>query len=150
MDHDNLISTLNNLIETSRDGEEGFRSCSEDATSQHLKTVFADRALICAQAARELQELVRLHGGEPASGSSVSGSLHRRWIDIKAAIFGKDDEAILIECERGEDVAVRNYRAALEKGLPPDVHEVVNRQYHGVLQNHDMVKNLRDQHRVHT
>jgi len=29
MDQRDLIETINNLIETSRDGEEGFRTCAE-------------------------------------------------------------------------------------------------------------------------
>jgi uncharacterized protein (TIGR02284 family) len=74
--------------------------------------------------------------------------LHRRWVDLKSAITGKDDEAILNECERGEDVAVKSYRNALEKDLPPDIRSVVERQYNGVLRNHDQVKSLRDQIRA--
>ena len=29
MERDDVIATLNDLIETSRDGEEGFRQCAE-------------------------------------------------------------------------------------------------------------------------
>src|SRR2546430_1415976 len=98
MKKDDVISTLNNLIETSKDGELGFRTCSEDAKEPELKTFLANRAVGCANAARELQDLVRALGGEPSSGSSIGGALHRRWVDIKAAILGRDDEAILNEC----------------------------------------------------
>jgi uncharacterized protein (TIGR02284 family) len=150
MTNDELISTLNDLIETCKDGEEGFKSCSEDARDAYLKTVLATRSRNCIEAARELQSLVRTLGGKPASTSSVSGALHRRWIDIKSAILGKDDEAILNECERGEDVAVRSYRNALEKDLSPEIRRIVERQYQGVLQNHDMVKSLRDRLHAHS
>jgi uncharacterized protein (TIGR02284 family) len=146
MKNDDVISTLNDLIETSKDGEEGFRTCCEDATDTKLKSVFADRAQKCAQAAQELQALVRAKGGDPETTSSVSAALHRRWLDIKSAILGKNDEAILNECERGEDVAVRSYRNALDKDLPSDIRTVVERQYQGVLKNHDMVKSLREQY----
>lgn len=149
MTHDELISTVNNLIETCKDGAEGFRTCSEDASDPHLKEELATRAESCALAARELQDLVVSLGGKPAVAPSLSGTLHRRWVDIKAAILGKDDEAILNECERGEDVAVRSYRRALEKTLPPEVSTIIERQYHGVLQNHDAVKKMRDQLHAH-
>jgi uncharacterized protein (TIGR02284 family) len=148
MDNDDVISCLNDLIETSRDGEEGFRSCAEDISDPQLKSLFADRSQGCATAVRELQELVRAFGGDPETSSSVSGTMHRRWVDIKAAITGKDDEAILNECERGEDVAVRSYKNALEKDLPPNIRSVVERQFNGVLRNHDQVKVLRDQIRT--
>lgn len=145
MDKDNVISILNDLIETCKDGEQGFRHCAEDINDPQMKTFFTSRAQTCTEAAAELTEIVISLGGNPAMHSSVSGTLHRRWVDIKSVITGKDDEAILNECERGEDVAVRSYRNALEKELPPDIRAIVERQYHGAQRNHDQVKALRDQ-----
>jgi uncharacterized protein (TIGR02284 family) len=147
MDNADIVSTLNNLIETSKDGEEGFRTCAEDISDPQLKSQFMSRAQECAKAASELQEQVRALGGAPENSSSLSGTLHRRWVDIKAAITGKDDVAILNECERGEDVAVKSYRNALEKDLPAAIRTIVERQYNGVLRNHDQVKALRNQAR---
>lgn len=148
MDNDDVISTLNDLIETSKDGEEGFRTCAADISDAQMRTLFASRSQACALAASELQELVRSFGGDPETRSSVSAALHRRWVDIKSAITGKDDEAILNECERGEDVAVKSYRNALEKDLPVTVRSVVERQYNGVLRNHEQVRNMRDKIRT--
>jgi uncharacterized protein (TIGR02284 family) len=147
MDNDEVISTLNDLIETSKDGEEGFRTCAEDIKDPQLKTLFSNRAMGCASAAAELQQLVRTYGGDPERSSSLGGAIHRRWVDIKSAITGRDDKAVLAECERGEDIAVSSYRSALDKRLPADVRSVVERQFQGVLKNHDEVKRLRDQHR---
>jgi len=145
---DNLVTTLNDLIETCKDGEKGFQTCAEDMSSPQLKQPFQARAADCASAARELQELVVMHGGSPEKDGSVSGTLHRRWVDIKSSIAGKDDVSILNECERGEDVAMKHYRKALETDLPADVRMIVERQFHGVKQNHDMVKSLRDRARA--
>jgi uncharacterized protein (TIGR02284 family) len=148
MNNDEVISTLNDLIETSKDGEEGFRTCAQDISDPQLKTLFMNRAQSCASAATDLQQLVRTYGGDPETSSGLGGALHRRWVDIKSAIMGHDDVAVLKECERGEDVAVASYRKALEKNLPVDVRAVVERQYQGVLQNHDQVKRLREQYRA--
>ena len=109
LDTKEVISTLNDLIETCKDGEKGFRVCAEDITRPELKTLFNQRAGECAQAAQELQAIVIRLGGNPEDSTSMAGDLHRRWVDLKAAITGKDDEAILNECERGEDVAKRSY-----------------------------------------
>lgn len=147
MDNDEVVSTLNDLIETCKDGEEGFRTCANDIKSAQLKPFFLDRAQSCATAAVQLQEMVRTYGGDPETSSGLGGTLHRRWVDIKSLITGKDDKSILNECERGEDVAVKSYRTALEKNLPPEVRAVVERQYQGVLKNHDQVKALREQAR---
>lgn len=148
MDNNDVISTLNDLIETCKDGEQGFRTCAEDISNASLKSFFTDRAQQCAQAAGELQQEVRALGGDPEKSSSISGTLHRRWVDIKGVITGKDDESILNECERGEDVAKRSYAAALEKPLPEGIRTMVERQYQGVLRNHDQVKQLRNQARA--
>ena len=144
MDNKDVISVLNDLIETCKDGEKGFRECAEGIRNTQLKSTFSQRALGCAEAARELQEMVRSLGGEPETSSSIAGNLHRRWVDLKSMITGKSDEAILNECERGEDVALKAYREALEKDLPANVRLLVEKQCQGVQRNHDEVKALRN------
>lgn len=148
MDKDDVVSTLNDLIETCKDGEEGFRTCAEDLSSAEMKSYCMDRSRRCATSAAELQDLVEQYGGKPAKSASISGSMHRRWVDIKSMVTGKDDEAILNECERGEDVAKRSYEEALAKDLPADVRSVVERQFGGVMTNHDQVKGMRNQVRA--
>ena len=141
-------SMLNDLIETSKDGENGFRSAAEDAKSAELKATFLRRAEDCAKGASELQQLVSRMGGKPEQGGSVAGAMHRGWMDLKAKVANRDDLAILEECERGEDVAKAKYRKALDASLPDDVRAVVQRQYDGVVSNHDAVRDLRDRYRL--
>jgi uncharacterized protein (TIGR02284 family) len=142
MDKDDVIDTLNDLIETSKDGERGFLECAEDVKRPDLKAIFEEGARHCAEAARELQQIVQRLGGKPERSGSLAGSAHRRWVDIKSAITGKDDAAVLAECERGEDVAKASYEKALDKDLPGEIRIIVERQYEGVLQNHDRVRSL--------
>src|SRR6266480_7816515 len=125
MDKEDVISTLNDLIETSRDGEEGFRTCAEGVKNARLKEVFEHAASRCAQAVSELQAKVRSLGGDPENRGSVSGSLHRGWVNIKSTITGMDEAAVLAECERGEDVAKGVYENALKKDLPADLRSMV-------------------------
>ena len=148
MDNKDVVSALNDLIETCKDGEEGFRTCAEDIKDTQMKSFFTSRAQTCAESAAELQQEVRTLGGTPETSSSIAGALHRRWVDIKGVVTGKDDEAILNECERGEDVAKRSYATALEKALPANIKAIVERQYQGVLKNHDEVKALRNKARA--
>jgi len=142
MDKDDVIDTLNDLIETCNDGDLGFRECAEDVKRADLKAVFLDGARSCADAARELQAEVMRLGGKPERKGSLAGSAHRRWVDIKSALMGKDDKAVLSECERGEDVAKASYQKALAKELPAEIRVIVERQYQGVLQNHDRIRAL--------
>lgn len=145
----NVSSILNNLIETSKDGEKGFRTSADSAKSPELKQIFLRRAEDCARGAQELEAIVSRLGETPERGGSVAGAVHRGWVNLKAAVTGQDDLAILEECERGEDVAKAAYRKALdEQELPPDIRAVVQKQYDGVLRNHEQVRNLRDQLRA--
>ena len=145
------ISVLNDLIETSKDGQEGFKTCAEDIKHPELKTFFAKRSADCATAASELQAKVRELGGDPETSTSVAGDLHRRWVDLKSLVTGKSDEAILNEAERGEDHALKAYKEAIESinkhGLV-NIRDLVERQYHGVQRNHDQVKALRNEARA--
>jgi uncharacterized protein (TIGR02284 family) len=142
----NIVSVLNDLVETSKDGEKGFKKAAEDTRDAKLKLLFQNRAEDCARGASELQGVVQRLGGTPETGGTVGGALHRGWVDVKSAVTGRDDHGILAECERGEDVAKKNYRDALDKDLPADVRAVVERQYQGVIENHDRIRDLRDQY----
>ena len=144
MDKDDVISTLNDLLQTTNDGGDGFRICAQNVRSTALKAVFETAALRCDEGAMELKTKIRGLGGQPTEGGSTSGSLRRAWTNLKASIVGMDDHAVLAECERGEDAAKGAYEAALRKDLPADVRTIVERQYRGVRENHDRVRNLRN------
>lgn len=145
------ISVLNDLIETSKDGQEGFKTCAEDIKHPELKALFVKRSADCATAAAELQAKVRELGGDPETTTSVAADLHRRWVDLKSLVTGKDEESVLNEAERGEDHALKAYKEALEKISKHNlvnIRDLVERQYHGVQRNHDQVKALRNQARA--
>lgn len=142
--NDDVISTLNTLIETCKDGQEGFQQAAEGVERSDLKSIFYQFSQQRSQFAGELQGLVRELGGDPETSSSIAGSIHRGWINIKSAVTGRDDEAILNECERGEDVAKNAYKEALQANLPANVAEVVQTQAAAVQSAHDQIKALRD------
>jgi len=144
MTNEETITTLNNLIETCKDGQEGFKQSSEGVEDSALKSTFYEFSQHRATMAGELQQLVSDLGGNPEDSSSFAGSLHRGWINIKAAVTGQDETAILNEAERGEDVALSHYKDALEKELPKNVLETIQRQYTDVKAAHDKVKSLRN------
>jgi uncharacterized protein (TIGR02284 family) len=144
MSNDDVISTLNGLIETCKDGQEGFRQAAEGVERSDLKSLFFEFSQQRAHFAGELQSLVQSLGGDPETSGSTAGALHRGWINLKSAVTGKDEKAILNECERGEDSAKKTYKDALEEPLPTTITEIVQNQYSSILQAHDRVKLLRD------
>jgi uncharacterized protein (TIGR02284 family) len=148
MQNDKAISVLNGLIETCKDGEQGFKTAAEGVKDASLKSKFLEYSRQRSQMTSELQAEVRRLGGDPETSGSMSGSLHRGWVDIKSAITGKDDHAILAEAERGEDVATKVFEQALTDALPPSAQTIVQQQAAKVRQVHDAVRDLRD--RLHT
>jgi len=144
MERDDVIATLNDLIETSRDGEEGFRQCAGTVKNPNLKPFFERKAERCREAVGQLTQIVREMGGDPEKSSSMSGTMHRYWVSLRSSISTMSDHAILDECERGEDVAKQSYEKALAQDLPGDVRRVIERQYAEVKANHDKVREMRN------
>lgn len=145
MSNDDIVDTLNDLIETCKDGELGFNACAKHVSSTNLQELFARRATECRIAADELQTLVSEYGGKPDTGGSATGAMHRGWVAVRGSLAGYTDQAMLEECERGEDAALARYRAALKSDtLPEAVRALVARQQMGVQANHDQIKRLRD------
>ncbi len=150
MDNKTTIKRLNQLIETCKDGEYGFRSSAEHAERADLRTLFGNLSKECRDAGLELTAMVTSLGGEAEDSGSVSGALHRGWSTIRAELSSHTDEALLEACEKGEDIAVEHYRSALdEDDLLVEARQLINRQYMGVKDNHFKIRTLRDQARVH-
>jgi uncharacterized protein (TIGR02284 family) len=135
---------MNDLVETCKDGEEGFRQAAEGTQRSDLRTLFQEYSRQRAQFASELQMEVARLGGSPEKSGSMGGALHRGWMNIKSAVTGKDDYAILAEAERGEDAAVKSYREVLSKDLPSDIRSMVQRQFEEIQSAHRKIRELRD------
>lgn len=148
--NDDTISTLNGLIETCKDGQDGFKEAAEGVERSDLKSLFYECSQQRSQFAGELQSLVRELGGDPETSGSISGTIHRGWINIKSAVTGQDETAILNEAERGEDSAVSAYKNALEQDLPANVRTAIQNQANTVKATHDKIKGLRDTARAAT
>ena len=144
IDASEVRSILNDLIETCKDGDEGFRSAAEKLKDSAIRSQFIQFSRQRAQFAGELQAEVTRMGGEPATSGSTTGAMHRGWIGLKSALTGDNDHSILEEAERGEDAAVKNYRDALSKGLPGDIEAIVHRQLREIQQTHNTVRTIRD------
>jgi uncharacterized protein (TIGR02284 family) len=137
-----VVNILNDLIERCKDGENGFQTASEAVKSQDLKTLFQTISVHRAQLVPELQEEIERLGGKAERTGSVLGSLHRGWINIKSAIATKNDDAIVVECERGEDAAVAAYEQALKEDLPPRSRQIIESQYVQIKKAHDYIRTM--------
>ena len=140
-----IFSVIDDLIQTLKDGQEGFKQAAEGVKAPQLKSLFNEYSSQRLQFATELQSQAHSLGKSHSEESgSAAGALHRTWINLKSAITSGDDHAILAECERGEDSAVEQYEKAMNDNLPAPLREIVSRQYSEIKNAHDRIKNLRD------
>lgn len=141
---DDIISVLNNLIQTCKDGSNGFSEAAEGVQTSDLRDLFTKYAQQRAQFGVELQDEVRKLGGDPETSGSIAASIHRGWMNLREVLQGNDENAVINEAERGEDLAVATYQDALKQSLPADVLSIVERQYMQVKEAHDRVRSLRN------
>ena len=144
MSNDTDVSVLNGLIKTTLDSMKGYEDAAKDAESTQYATMFADFARDRAQVATNLQAQVRALGSEPEMDSSMLAAAHRTFMDLKQALTGKDDKAILLEVERGEDHIKAKYEDAMKDGqLSPASLDVVTKGYASVREGHDKMSALK-------
>lgn len=144
MQADKVVSVVSDLIERCKDGREGFRKAAEDVKDQDLKSLFQEYALQRDKMITELQNELHKLGKTQDESGSISGTVHRAWIDLKSALLTNDRKRILEECERGEDYAVAAYKKATKEDLPQPFSEIVHSQYERVQSAHDHIRDLRD------
>lgn len=142
MERNDLISTLNQLIQTCRDGEEGYKQAAEAVEDPELIQLFNNYSAQRGSFAAELQEEVARLGGDPQESGSMLGAIHRGWISLRDAIATRDEAAVISECERGEDGAVSTYKEVWGQDLPSDIREVVGRQFTAIQEAHDTIRGM--------
>ena len=137
------VSTLNSLIETCKDGENGFKKAAEEAKEPSLKTLFAKYSAQRTGYARELQQAVTSLGETPSESGHVAAALHRGWMTLKESLSKHEDTAIIDEAEAGEDAAIKAYQEASAKTLPAPVLELIRRQFAGIQEAHGTIRDLK-------
>ena len=139
-----MISTLQRLRETTIDGENGFKTAAEDCADANLKQTFLNLSLERGRFSAELKDLLKQSGSDVDESGSLAGLMHRGWINVKSSVVAREDVAVLEECERGEDSAVKQYQEALATNHLGGALAIVQRQYDHIERAHSLVKNLRD------
>jgi uncharacterized protein (TIGR02284 family) len=128
MKNEKTIDVLNSLITINNDRIEGYKTASDETEELDLKSLFAGFILTSENCKRELVEEVTKLGGEVTEGTKVSGKFFRVWMDVKAALTGKDRKAILSSCKFGEEQAKQTYKTVLEDDL-----EYLNPEYQDMI-----------------
>ena|SRR5437764_6251076 len=150
MENEKVTSILNDLIRINNDRVEGYSKAIEELKDEDadLKSLFTRYITESRQYSQELTTEVTRLGGDTDKGTTNSGKIYRVWMDLKAAITGKDRKTILNNCEFGEDAAQKAYDTALnsDTDLEPTLRDLIVRQKAALKVGHDEVKRLRDMH----
>ena len=146
--NDQLVEVLNDLVKINNDRVEGYERAADEAKDVDitLKAVFNSMADESRKYASELAQQVKSYGGDMETGTTTMGKIYRTWMDVKAAITGKDRHAILASCEYGEDQAQKAYNAALESDaeIDAETRQLITSQQASLKASHDNIKKMRD------
>jgi uncharacterized protein (TIGR02284 family) len=148
--NEELVSVLNDLIRINSDRIVGYERAAKESKDVDVDLIatfnqMADQSR--KYKAELVQEVSRL-GGDIATDTTVPGKVHRVWMELKAAITGKDRESILGSCHFGEDVAQKAYEAALESDatMSTEIRQLITSQKSDLKTSHDLIKKYRDLH----
>jgi uncharacterized protein (TIGR02284 family) len=139
---DDRIDTLNSLLKTTIDSVNGYRNSADELDSDRLRQVFRDNASERERVVERLREEIRGMGGDPADSGSVMGGMHHVWEDLKGAISGHDEQAVINQTESAEDYLKQQFEDALGK-LTGDPRQVVEQCYQQVRQGHDEISRMK-------
>ena len=140
------VDLLNDLLQTCRDREQGYRTARDGVKDTALRQLFDSYVQQSIRFGHELEAEIRQRGEAREPGGTLAGAAFRGWMNIKAALTGGGESAVLGECERGEDVAVEHYQRALRHPLPDDLQALLSRQWSEMEQAHSQIRTLRDAH----
>lgn len=144
------IRTLNSLIASIIDSIDGYTESAKDADSGRFASIFNDRAAERRQVLTRLQAEVARLGGNPEDDGTTAAAAHRGFINLKSAVTGRDDKAVINEVERGEDHLKEKFEDALaDSDLSPQVKAVVQECYTSVRQGHDQMSALKHSMAAH-
>jgi uncharacterized protein (TIGR02284 family) len=144
MDNSHDVTVLNTLIATTLDSMKGYRESAEDSDNSTHQQFFREMSEERSRVASDLQQQVRSLGGDPELESSTAGAAHRGWVDLKAAITGRDEQAVVNEVERGEDYIKEKFEAAMKDDeLSLAARGAIEKSFESIRKGHDRVSRMK-------
>lgn len=150
--NEKLVEVLNDLIEINNDRVTGYEKAVDETKDLDvdLQAIFHGMANDSRKYAAELtQEVNKLGGVADTNATTNSGKIYRIWMDVKATFTGHSRQAVLENCEFGEDAAQKAYTEALasDAEMGSDVRQLITEQQASLKVAHNLIKKYRDLHK---
>ncbi|PTX58805.1 uncharacterized protein (TIGR02284 family) [Kordia periserrulae] len=139
---------LNTLLEKNYDAEKGYKTAAENVDSIILTNFFDRKATQRKRFAEQLKAELKDLAQEPETDGSVTGTLHRTWMNTKAMFSINSDEAMLEETIRGEKASLEDYNEVLDSKLPlpESIKKILTNQKNTINYDTLTIKKLEDIH----
>jgi len=149
MKNEKKISVLNDLLKITNDRLEGYEKVEGKVWEMNhsLQNDYEHMTSRTKMMKNQIIDLITERGGEANDSTSISGSLHRAWIDIKNSVLINNlQESTLENVIFGENAAIQSYQEALDSGdLDTESSEIISEQlkdikdychqFKGILEN---------------
>ena len=138
-----VAKKLNNLLEKNYDAEKGYQDAAERIENPSMKDFLQEQAQKRYDFGHEIKTEIKNYGEEPDKGGSAKGTVHRAWMDLKAAVASSSEEQVMEEVQRGEQSAINEYNEVIsETSLPPSVQQVLTKQRDQIVEAQQSAKNF--------
>lgn len=149
MENAKTISVLNDLLIVTNDRLEGYEKVEGKVWEMNhsLQNDYEHMTSRTKMMKNQIINLITDRGGKVNDSTSISGSIHKTWIDIKNSfLINNLQESTLESVLFGEDAAIKAYQEALDSGdMDTESTEIISeqlkdikdysQQFKGILEN---------------
>ena len=139
----NLEDSLRTVIDCLIDGQTGLRKIGEEFQDPNIKLYFLDESLLRAEFRGQLESILHHEGVHDIEESgSVSATMNRAWVRLKAKLGG-GDRSLLAIAEHDQIAATKAYAQALEQEFPFPVRQTLLAQAARIELFHEYIQAVR-------
>ena len=123
-------ATLDELLYFVNDRIAGYERAVAESQDAELRGYYKQLVSQSQQFSTDLNTYLTRAGGQREASTTLKGKLYRAWMDAKAVVVDRDEQAILGSNIYGEEWALKAYQEALaDQTLTGALRQAVERQY---------------------
>ncbi|WP_331352884.1 PA2169 family four-helix-bundle protein [Cellvibrio sp. UBA7671] len=139
----NEISTVKDLVKVLHDGVTFYTDAKIELKGSGYESALQEMIDARQQALARLQPLIFLREGETEPGTTISGSLHKTYTDILAAIKSNKSQVYIAQLEELEDRTLEYIQKAQYEAVSIDIKTALNYTHKSLRQCHDRMRSLK-------